>query len=268
MKKITFIFTLLTAVFGYSQTYSLYTDDATISTGVPTFFNNVEGFSEGWGTPYEGASSRIFVFNGTSSWFMGQILHSNGTYGALDLSSYNYYNVALKTSSTTSFYLRMKGNGITAKILFSSGSDPYGFARDDEWHFLSIPLADFVAEDPAFSLTSVSELLVLRSDGTLDATNNDFEMDHFYMSTESALSISNIEKNETVAVYPNPANSVINIKSQSAIASVVIYNVTGQKVLETSISENLNVSSLKTGVYFIKTFTENGESTTSKFMKN
>ena len=270
MKKITFMIALLTSVWGYSQTYSLYTEDATISagSGVPIFFNNVNGFSDATSTSaYEGSNAKKFVFDNTSSWFMCQILHSNGTYGAQDFSAYGYYNVALKTTSTTSFYIRMKGNDVTAKILFSNGADPYGFARDGEWHFMSIPVGDFVPESGAFDLVSISELFVLRSDGTLDAVNNDFEFDHFFMSTDEVLSTSEFKNEVTkINIYPNPSNSEISINSTSKVDFILIYNIMGQKILESKISQNLNVSSLKKGIYLLKSIS-NGVTTTAKFIK-
>lgn len=269
MKKITFIFTLLICSLGYSQTYSLYTEDATISagSGVPTFFNNVEGYTEVPSTAaYEGSNARKFVFNNTSSWFMCQVLHSNTTYGEQDLSAFSYYNVAIKTTSKTSFYIRMKGNNVTSKILFTDGSDPYGFARDGQWHLMSIPFTDFVPESASFDISKITELFVLRSNGTLDTANNDFEFDHFYMSTTNqTLGVKTFETAQ-IGMYPNPANTEINLKSKNKIDSIVIYNITGQKVLESNVTEQLNISSLKSGMYFIKAISD-GVSSTSKFIK-
>lgn len=268
MKKITFIIALLTSFWSHSQTYAFYTEDATISAGngVPTFFNNVNGFSETTSdVPYEGTNARKFVFDNTSSWFMGQILHSNSTYGAQDLSSYSYYNIALKTTSTSSFYIRMKGNNVTAKILFTSGSDPYGFLRDGEWHFMSIPVVDFIPESGDFSLSSVTELFVLRSDGTIDTVNNDFEIDDFYMSSSEVLSINDIEPTSIGLVFSSNGNN-ISITSKNAIDFITIYNIVGQKLLSSKVSENLNISSLKSGLYIINA-SINGKNITSKFIK-
>lgn len=268
MKKITFIFTLLTSLWGYSQTYSLYTEDATVSSGngVPTFFNNVNGFSEATSdTPYEGTSARKFVFDNTSSWFMGQILHSNTTYGAQDLSSFSHYNIALKTSSTSSFFIRLKGNDVTAKILFTAGSDPYGFSRDGEWHFMSIPVEDFVPESSDFNFSSVTELFVLRSDGTIDSVNNDFEIDNFYMSSSEVLSLDNIEAT-SIGLALSANGDSISVISTNTIDFVTIYNIAGQKLLSSKKSENLNISPFKSGLYIINA-SVNGKNITSKFIK-
>ncbi|AFU70108.1 secreted protein with Por secretion system C-terminal sorting domain [Psychroflexus torquis ATCC 700755] len=55
--------------------------------------------------------------------------------------------------------------------------------------------------------------------------------------------------------YPNPVNETINFSSQVNIDSITIYNILGQQVVAQSvnaISGQLNVSNLRTGIYFMK----------------
>ena len=78
-----------------------------------------------------------------------------------------------------------------------------------------------------------------------------------------------------VEVLPNPAKDNISIRvnaSQSSLMNITVYNVTGQKVMETSASINtglnaptLNVSSLTPGIYFV-TVSANGFEETLKFI--
>ena len=78
-----------------------------------------------------------------------------------------------------------------------------------------------------------------------------------------------------VEVLPNPAKDNISIRvnaSQSSLMNITVYNVTGQKVMETSASINtglnaptLNVSSLTPGIYFV-TVSANGFEETMKFI--
>lgn len=78
-----------------------------------------------------------------------------------------------------------------------------------------------------------------------------------------------IEENEELsfAVYPNPANDVINISTKGTDGNSVIRitDVLGKVVLQETISENkkLDVSDFKNGVYLINVI-ENGISTKSK----
>ena len=65
--------------------------------------------------------------------------------------------------------------------------------------------------------------------------------------------------NATVQVYPNPANEVVNILSKSNMASISIYNFTGQLMEGLKLDESsyqFNTSSYPSGVYSIKIETE------------
>ncbi|MDI1255786.1 MAG: T9SS type A sorting domain-containing protein [Flavobacterium sp.] len=75
-----------------------------------------------------------------------------------------------------------------------------------------------------------------------------------------------------LTVYPNPAASVLNIKTKAEIhmASISIYNTLGQLVLVVPNAkgiESIDVSSLTAGNYFIKITSDKGSSTT-RFVKN
>jgi len=69
----------------------------------------------------------------------------------------------MKTTSTTPFLLGMKsGNidGVGQKwITFQSGSDPYGFVRDGNWHVVSIPMSDFAPEVDLGAVSQFFEIL-------------------------------------------------------------------------------------------------------------
>ncbi|PKP23760.1 MAG: hypothetical protein CVU06_06605, partial [Bacteroidetes bacterium HGW-Bacteroidetes-22] len=69
-----------------------------------------------------------------------------------------------------------------------------------------------------------------------------------------------------VAVYPNPANDVLNIRTANRIVEVRILNLIGQ-VISSSNASTLNVSELPTGTYLIQVTTDNGIAN-MKFNKN
>ncbi|MFO1478301.1 MAG: family 16 glycosylhydrolase [Verrucomicrobiota bacterium] len=92
---------------------------------------------------------------------------------------------SMKTSSTVPFMLGMKsGNmdGVGQKwINFTSGSDPYGFVRDGQWHVVEIPMADM---GPEVDLTQVSQLFqILGTAGPISG----IELDDIYFTGGSAL---------------------------------------------------------------------------------
>jgi hypothetical protein len=73
-----------------------------------------------------------------------------------------------------------------------------------------------------------------------------------------------------VQLYPNPANNLVNLTSQSVIVKTEIYNQQGQIV---HIANNSNkqitieISDLNVGLYFIKSYLDNGKIYTNKLVK-
>ncbi|WGD35530.1 T9SS type A sorting domain-containing protein [Olleya sp. YS] len=59
---------------------------------------------------------------------------------------------------------------------------------------------------------------------------------------------------ETMAIYPNPASSIVNIHSNNNYESiiVVIYDILGKPVLKKDAETSIDVSSLKSGIYLLK----------------
>lgn len=77
-----------------------------------------------------------------------------------------------------------------------------------------------------------------------------------------------LNENEiTSSVYPNPANSELNIKTTEDVASVVITAADG-KVVATSNSSNINVAELNAGMYIYQVTTISGKIGTGNFVKN
>jgi hypothetical protein len=70
-------------------------------------------------------------------------------------------------------------------------------------------------------------------------------------------------------LYPNPVSNVLTIDSDTNVVSYSIYNTLGQSVLEIPNAQNIktiDVSSLKTGNYFLKITSDRGSSSV-KFLK-
>lgn len=76
---------------------------------------------------------------------------------------------------------------------------------------------------------------------------------------------SNKENNiEGLNIFPNPANDVLNITSNSAAdKNVQLFDLTGKKVLDITTVSTVNVSNLKAGIYVAK-ITEAGKTATRK----
>jgi hypothetical protein len=79
--------------------------------------------------------------------------------------------------------------------------------------------------------------------------------------------INELSANNNLEIYPNPATTMLNIKSDFDIERVRIVNLQGQVVLEINTATTMiNVEKLSAGVYVVET--TNGKSVSrNKFIK-
>jgi len=68
-------------------------------------------------------------------------------------------------------------------------------------------------------------------------------------------------------VYPSPTTGMLTIESKTPITEIEIYNQLGQLVLSNSNQNEIDMSSVSQGVYFIKIIDENGNIGTQKVVK-
>ena len=72
--------------------------------------------------------------------------------------------------------------------------------------------------------------------------------------------INKVEEN-TISVYPNPANNVINVNATSNISNVEVYTIAGQKVGDFTANGTqtvISTANLSNGMYLMRINTENG----------
>jgi endoglucanase len=92
--------------------------------------------------------------------------------------------------------------------------------------------------------------------------------DNIYLHKNTILDTNSFEASN-VKLYPNPATNVLNIEAAFNMERVAVYNLLGQEVIsQTPNSEVvvLDVASLQTGIYVVKTTIDGNESST-KFVK-
>lgn len=113
------------------------------------------------------------------------------------------------------------------------------------------------------SLSGVSNDLI----NLTDASDADFApvLNVKYVSQAS---IDKIESEQpSIVVYPNPTNDIINIKSNSELERIEIFNTLGSRMFMTTNSlTTLDVSDFRTGVYLIR-ITSNGSTSTHRIIK-
>ena len=184
------------------------------------------------------------------------------------------------TSSTFSSLLTVDGiaaggNAISVVVTYTPSSDTWTMkVRQD----LSSSIADPEAitannyevskpssrVDPLYTSTTMTNMMLFYNH---NATNGIY-VDHLRIKTNAILGLS---KNEIAGlnVYPNPVtNGQLFISSNSSSEKqVAIYNVLGQKMLQTKTNNNseINVSQLAKGAYILN-ISEDGKSESKKLI--
>ncbi len=74
-------------------------------------------------------------------------------------------------------------------------------------------------------------------------------------------------KNETISIYPNPVQNILNIKTLDQITSIKIYSLQGSLIKETSTNTSISLSDLSAGLYFAQ-INVSGYYVTKKFIKS
>ncbi len=84
--------------------------------------------------------------------------------------------------------------------------------------------------------------------------------------------IQNVSTSAAFSIYPNPANNVLHIASDTELNSARVFDVAGKLVkavdMGGALSNAIDISELNKGVYILEIETVTGESNTSKILKN
>lgn len=95
------------------------------------------------------------------------------------------------------------------------------------------------------------------------------QIQDYTVNVTNSTGISEFDKFE-FTYGPNPSNQHLNLNSTTSIDAVAVYNLMGQKVLQTEVKSTtttLNISALSSGTYFMEVSIE-GEQKTFKVVKN
>ena len=108
------------------------------------------------------------------------------------------------------------------------------------------------------------------TDIRLETTSDKGCVTNNWITVTFHVGIDDVE-NLQVNIYPNPASRFINIVSDDAINTVVIYNAIGQQVITRTVDDNatmLDLGNLTTGAYTMVILSANGDRATRKFIVN
>ncbi|UQB67265.1 T9SS-dependent choice-of-anchor J family protein [Epilithonimonas zeae] len=97
-----------------------------------------------------------------------------------------------------------------------------------------------------------------------DLTNG--QVEDYTLEYKAFLGVSDISKKD-ISVYPNPFTDVLNISDVKGVKSVSVNDISGREVKSLAPAAELNLSSLKTGLYIVNLKMEDGSVKTFKAIK-
>jgi hypothetical protein len=179
---------------------------------------------------------------------------ANSTYAALSMRDGDDYSAAFSVSAHDYFKLQITGkfNGAvsgTKEIMLADYTGAVGIISD-VWQNIDLS---------SFSLTDKIEFVLISTKGNAYGMTNPAYFCFDDLSYNSVLSVE-APKNENISVYPNPFVDKITVEN-SKNSQIAIFDISGKTVFcKIGRSENseLDLSTLKSGFYFLKTENRNG----------
>lgn len=271
MKNAYFYILLFSVSFGYSQTAGY------------TFFDS--GTLEGW-TNSDGSTVNLSLAERNPFSLKKSCDGSNSVNGEMAIRNPAYFQDNYYSGEAALIFMEIKNNnsfdlhlrlGFTdfegSKILFTEPTIIP--ANTAEWSLL-----EFSTYQENFSLiegensiaevlTNVSEMWIIHNpeisfNGAYE--NGDFEIDT--VGTIYLLGTDDF-KNQAVSIYPNPTKDILYIESKhSKIERIEFYDSLGSmKKIESTNLQQIDLSGLSNGIYFLKIISGNGIQT-KKIIKN
>ena len=164
-----------------------------------------------------------------------------------------YINVEVEQESVVSFYYKVSSENNYDKLYFKiDGSEKNNWSGDVSW------------AQAAYVLTPGSHELrwEYTKDGSVSSGSDCAWIDNIVFPASTIITdVEEVVERHDVMVYPNPANSMLNIALGDAQTDIIIYNSLGQMVKRVEMASGdvtINIEDLNAGVYFVKA---NGEIT-------
>jgi len=135
-------------------------------------------------------------------------------------------------------------------------------------------IVEFIFENIALETGGHGNILLkIRSNGTLQSGDNVTNRGDIFFDYNApidtgiantvfqSLNNSAFEKDNSVVIFPNPTQSIINVKSENSIKSIQLYDVQG-RLLQTKLTEenstSIDISDKSNGIYFLKITSDKG----------
>lgn len=220
---------------------------------------------------------------GTGKVKVGVWAYNNGNVGALLASQ----DVNLSDINTTQAGTQLITAGTTVKGLYNVSVDFTNISIPTNKKFYAGILYPTTATDSIAVLTTkigydyalaATHAGIIDVDGDFLAYNDPswmagkFSNAIFPVLNQSTLSLTDLQKDNKLVVYPNPANDFLNFRIEGTeISAVNVFSTDGKLVsanqMNNVTSGTINVSNLNTGMYIYEVVATNGATSKSTFVK-
>ncbi|SHK03026.1 GEVED domain-containing protein [Epilithonimonas mollis] len=92
------------------------------------------------------------------------------------------------------------------------------------------------------------------------------QVEDYTIDYKDALAVSDVNKGK-ISIFPNPFKDVLNISDVKGVKSISVSDISGREVKSLAPAAELNLSSLKTGLYIVNLKMEDGSVKTFKAIK-
>ena len=207
-----------------------------------------------------------WMLEGDDYWFTTDAEAHSGTYSAQSpqLSKHQSASMIIEMENTTdgelSFYYKMHiKHNRAALIIYLDNTVKSLLYGDLDWTLYTMEL-------PAGQHTVKWCYYTAQSGSTEEYVC--WVDDITFPGNTLILNVESVVDDNEFAVYPNPANDVININGEE-IQSVEIYNSIGMRVVSRDVnaSESINIADLTSGIYFVRILDKKGNLSTTKIVK-
>ena len=183
--------------------------------------------------------------NPSNGWGMSVFIDWNND-GDFDDAGEQYFNTFATKASVSGFATSVP---ITRDIAIPSGTSYGKKLMRIKYNFQHV------------DATTINDALAT---GCSNMTNG--QVEDYTINYIDALAVSDVNK-KTVSVYPNPFTDVLNISDVKGVKSVSVNDISGREVKSLAPAAELNLSSLKTGLYIVNLKMEDGSVKTFKAIK-
>lgn len=233
-----------------------------------TFDSNWDGFTGGNSAPWQ---STLFWLAGTApNTGIVRVTYDADTKNAvmyngtnINADVYKFVRITLRNESSQCNLLRIRAkiDGTTWKQ-----QDLTITTNDAGFKTYEFELANTAAWN---GTDLINQVVFRKSDNTVITDGGTIYVDQIVYSTASTAGVDDVNQKDdvSIAVYPNPAQTVLQVNASSIIEKMEVYNLLGQLIIVNENSDKIALSALLRGKYIVKIFQENGTISTKRFVK-